>query len=201
MKITKKCKLCRAEGKKLFLKGERCNLAKCSITRRPYPPGKSKKVFRNLSDYGQQLRAKQACKRIYGISETQLKKYYQSAAKKKGATGETLLSLLERRLDNVVYRLGFSVSRVSARQIVKHGQILVNAKKVDIPSFLVKNTNKISINPKAEYLTLNKNKSENIPIWLRLDKDGNSGKVLKQPEKGELAIDIDDQLIVEFYSR
>lgn len=201
MKLIKKCRLCRTEGKKLFLKGERCNLSKCSFTRRPYPPGKNKKIRIQLSDYGKQLRSKQEAKRIYGLTEKQLKNYYKHASKTKEATGEILLQLMEGRLDNVVYRLGFGVSRNASRQLVKHGQILINDQKVDIPSFIVKQNDVIKIRDKFQSKIKIKKKQEEIPLWLSINKEKNSGKVLKLPSRKEMVLDINDQLIVEFYSR
>ena len=198
---TTKCKLCRREGKKLFLKGERCNLAKCAFTRRPYAPGKSDK-FRGgkLSDFAKQLRAKQACKRIFKISEKMFNNYYKKAAKAKDSTGEVLLQLLHTRLDNVVYELGFASSRANAQQFVSHGHILVNNKKVNIISYQVKPTDKISIAPNSKSLVDTDKKSKNIPEWLKLtSKTG--GQLAGIPTKENIITDIDIQLIVEFYNR
>ena len=200
MKLVKKCRQCRTEGKKLFLKGTRCDLPKCSFTRRSYGPGKKQKTMIRRSDFGKQLRAKQAAKRIYGLSEKQLKNYYQKASKTKTATGEHLLQLLERRLDNVIFRLGFAPSRVSARQIVGHGKIMINEKKADIPSISVKAKDKIAISKKSALKS--SKKPQEIPIWLKFDAIKQSAEIIKLPTLKELETeDIDRELIVEFYSR
>ena len=192
------CRKCRREGMKLFLKGEKCFSSKCPFTRRPYPPGARGQVKSiKLSDYGKQLREKQKAKRIYGLNERQFRRYFLQSAKHKEATGEVLLQLLERRLDNLVYRLGFASSRRNARQMVSHGLFLVNNKKVDIPSYQVKV--KDVIEPKKkEGIELHKRE---IPSWLKLDKKKLQGEVIKIPEKEDLPQEIDQSLIVEFYSR
>lgn len=201
MKLIKKCRLCRAEGKKLFLKGERCDLPKCSFTRRSYGPGKKQKTIPRYSEYGKQLRAKQSAKRTYGLSERALKNYYKKASKTKAATGEQLLTFLETRLDNVVFRLGFAPSRNSARQLVSHGKILVNNKVVTIPSFAAKKADIVAPAKKIDEKNKSRKKSNDLPVWLKLDTQKNSGTVVKLPSREELSLDIDDQLIVEFYSR
>lgn len=192
------CRLCRREKTKLFLKGERCLSPKCSIVKRPYPPGQHIQIKRGkLSDYANQLRAKQKVKSIYRISESQFKNYYQKAAKTKGKTGETILQLLERRLDNVVYKLGLARSLAEAHQLVSHKKIKVNNKIINISSF------QVNIKDMIESLDKNKKISEkiDIPIWLKLDHKNLQGEVIKIPERSEMPLDIDEQLIVEFYSR
>lgn len=192
------CRKCRREGKKLFLKGEKCFSAKCPFTRRPYAPG-SKGVVRGvkLSDYGCQLREKQKAKVIYGLKEQQFRNYYKKAAKIKEATGEKLLQFLERRLDNVVYHLGFASSHRQARQMVSHKKFLVNDKKNNIPSHQLKEKDKIEPVDKKNFKL---NKSE-IPIWLKLDKKNLIGQLIKIPSREEIQTDLEEDLIVEFYSR
>jgi small subunit ribosomal protein S4 len=198
----KKCRLCRREGEKLFLKGERCTSAKCSVTKRNYAPGKNGKTMgRKLSDYGIQLRAKQACKKIYKIREKTLKRYYDLAAKSKTSTGENLIKMLEIRLDNVVYKLGFGASLSASRQLVSHKHILVNSKKVNISSYLVKVKDKISVEKNIQPMIKNTKKLQDIPSWLELSKDKYSGTVLREPSKDDIKTNVDIQLIVEFYSR
>ncbi len=202
-----KCRLCRREGKKLFLKGERCFSAKCPLERKGIiPPGQhGYKSRRNkLGVYGQQLREKQKVKRSYGLREAQFKALFLKATKNREATGVKLLQLLESRLDNVVYRLGLAPSRSSARQIIRHGNVLVNKKKVSIPSYQVKVGDKISL--KAKFLVnkdvqsaLENSKKRGLPAWLERKKE--IGKILRLPERDELDADIKEQLIVEFYSR
>ena len=199
---SKKCRLCRREGEKLFLKGERCIGAKCSFTRRSYAPGKNgKSMFRKLSDYGIQLRAKQTCKRIYKIREKTLKKYYDTAAKSKISTAEELLKMLEIRLDNTVYKLGFAPSLSAARQLVSHKHVLVNGKKVNIGSYSLKAKDKISLDKNITPLIKNTKKTQDIPTWLELSKDKFSGVILREPVKDDIKSNVDIQLIVEFYSR
>lgn len=200
---TKKCKLCRREGKKLFLKGDRCNFGKCSFTRRSYAPGKSDKYSNlKLSDYNKQLRAKQTCKKIYKIREKMLKNYFIKAAKTKGSTGEKLLQLLELRLDNVVYKLGFAQSKSLAQQMISHGHILVNNNKTTIPSCQLKSKNKVSIKPNSQsiFKGLGNKTIKDVPIWLKLI-NKTSGEIIKIPEKNDITTDVDIQLIVEFYNR
>ena len=207
VKINAKCKICRREGIKLFLKGEKCYSSKCPFIKRKYPPGiHGPKGYPKLSDYGRQLREKQKLKRIYGVSERQLKIYYKKAIKGLG-TEENLLRFLEQRLDNVVYRVGFAPSRSAARQIVNHGHIRVNNKKVNIPSFQVKIGNEITPKPGSkmikkikENLLANKERIK-IPNWLSLDEDRLIVKVLKKPTFDDFPKDIDIKKIIEFYSR
>ena len=203
------CKLCRREGVKLFLKGERCFSPKCAIERRPYVPGQhgKKGVFRRkTSDFGLQLREKQKARRIYGVLERQFRRYFEDSIRTPGLTGENLLQTLERRLDNVVYRLGFAANRAQARQLVTHGHIAVNGRKLDIASALVSIGDTISIRENRRETTYAKDLAETIghrgvPAWLSLDSANLSGKVLNLPGRGEIDTSINEQLIVEYYSR
>jgi len=203
-----KCRLCRREGRKLFLKGARCFSAKCPIERKgAIPPGQHgyKAMRRKLSVYGQQLREKQKVKRIYGLRETQFKKLFTIAAKNPEATGVKLLQLLETRLDNVVYRLGLAPSRAAARQLVRHGHVLVNKRKVSIPSYQLRPGDKVSLKPKSLKIkdvaeTLERFKAADRPDWLKMTKS-HVGEVVRVPERHEIDEDINEQLIVEFYSR
>ncbi len=205
--IDAKCRLCRREGRKLFLKGSRCFSAKCPIERKgAIPPGQHgfKSMRRKVSVFGQQLREKQKVKRIYGIREAQFRKIFNLAARDPSATGAKLLQLLETRLDNVVYRLGFAASRSAARQLVRHGHILVNGKKVSIPSFQVKVKDKISLSPAGAKIkdveaNLAESQKRDLPTWLKRQKT--KGQVVRLPQRQELDSDINEQLIVEFYSR
>lgn len=199
-----KCRLCRREGMKLFLKGERCSSPKCPIdSRGSFPPGQhGQKNRRKMSDYGSQLREKQKAKRFYGILERQFKRYYTIAKKKKGATGEALLLLLETRLDNVLSRLGFAASRSTARQLIAHKHVMVNGKVLDISSYILKPndvvtfTTDVQNNPAIKKATEGKS---SIPAWL--EKKALVGKVLRLPKREEVEVNINEQLIVEFYSR
>lgn len=205
-----KCKLCRRAGEKLFLKGDRCNSPKCAIVRKAYPPGahgNSKKKGRGQSEYGKQLAMKQKIKRIYGVYERQFRKHFEEISNKQGVTGDLFLSRLELRLDNVVYRMGFAPSRSNSRQIVGHGAVTVNGKKVDIPSYKVKVGDVISIKTarlgngffknKWQYL---KNKKD-FPIWIQFDTEKMEGKVIAKPDRQSIGIGIDAQMVVEYYSR
>lgn len=192
------CRKCRREGAKLFIKGARCASAKCAFTKRSYPPGPhSGGKFVKISEYGKQLREKQKAKRIYSLRERQFHNYFKKASKNKEATGEVLLQLLESRLDNIVYKLGFAHSRRQARQMITHGNIVVNAKKLRIPSYLVKPKDIIELKDKTK-LDLAKT---NALSWLKFNKNDSKGEVIKLPDGEELGSDIDSQLIVEFYSR
>jgi len=198
-----KCKLCRREGEKLFLKGDKCALEKCPFSRRPYAPGQHGKVIVRASEYRIRLREKQKARRIYGLTERQFENYFDAANRTKGATGEKLLELLERRLDNVVYRLGFASSRQTGRQMVHHGGILVNGKKVDIPAFSVKIGDVLKVAPR--YTTLAKNNLEkgadrSYPAWVTLSGEL-EGKVVSMPKREEIDTKLEDHLIVEYYSR
>ncbi len=203
--LDPKCKQCRREGKKLFLKGERCFGPKCAMVRKAYPPGQhGQDRRRGLSEYGIQLREKQRVRRTYSIMEKQFRKYFDEAGRTKGDTGNIFLSLLERRLDNVIYRLGFASSRNLARQLVNHGHFLVNGKKVDIPSYLVKEGDIITVKDKglAVFSNLeNTLKNYQFPSWLLLDFKKLEGKVLSVPTRREIDLAADTQLIVEYYSR
>lgn len=202
------CKLCRREGEKLFLKGERCYSPKCAVERRPYPPGahgQQAKFRRKTSDFGLQLREKQKARRIYGVLERQFRKYFETAQRTPGLTGENLLQILERRLDNVLYRLGFADSRASARQIVNHGHIMLNDRKVNIPSAFVSPGDVITIRSQSrknkyfQYLASNVGHKA-VPVWLSLDGDL-KGQVIALPARAEIDTNVNEQLIVEYYSR
>ncbi len=200
------CRLCRREGAKLFLKGDRCYTDKCPMERRPYPPGQHGQMRRKKTEYALLLREKQKLKRIYGLLEGQFRSYFEEAERQKGVTGENLLILLERRLDNVVYRLGFANSRAQARQLVRHGHILVNNKKVNIPSYLVNIGDEIAIKEKSREIPFIKEALEGIarrgvPSWLEMDYDNFKGRVKTKPTREEIAIPVQEQLIVEFYSK
>ncbi|GGJ00872.1 30S ribosomal protein S4 [Alicyclobacillus cellulosilyticus] len=200
------CRLCRREGIKLYLKGERCFSDKCAIDRRPYPPGQHGQGRRRTTEYGLQLREKQKARRYYGVMEKQFRSYYEEAARRQGVTGENLLQLLECRLDNVVYRLGFASSRAEARQLVRHGHFNVNGRRVDIPSYQVKPGDVVSIREKSQQNArfkelLEAAQSRTIPAWLELDLDARSGKVLRLPARDEIDAPVAEQLIVEHYSR
>lgn len=200
------CRLCRREGMKLYLKGDRCYSDKCAFATKQYAPGQHGTSRKKVSEYGLQLREKQKVKRIYGVQETQFRTYYDKASRQKGVTGHNLLALLERRLDNVVYRLGMATSRVDARQLVRHGHYTVNGKKVNIPSFLVKEGQVIAIkegsrrSPKFESIAAGI-AHRNPPQWLELDKENIVGKVISQPGREDIDLPINEQLIVELYSR
>ncbi len=200
------CRLCRREGEKLFLKGDRCFKEKCALEKRNVPPGQHGKRRGKLVGYGAQLREKQKVKRIYGVLEKQFRNYFQKASLKKGITGEILLSFLEKRIDNVVYRLGFATSRPQARQLVTHGHILVNGKKVDVPNFQVKADDEISVSLKTTKnvfveQAVESAKGRGIPEWLELDRDNFKGKVLREPRRSDILYPINEQLIVELYSK
>ena len=204
--IGPSCKLCRHEGMKLFLKGRRCYSEKCALARKDYGPRKQGKRPRKLSAYGLQLREKQKVKKIYGVLEKQFRKYFKEAKRLKGMTGENLLLLLERRLDNIVFRLSFSLTRASARQLVCHGHFLVNGRKVNIPSYSCKVGDEISLRTKSreivgikEAMRLSQDR-EKAP-WLEVDQENFKGKVVRLPKKEEIALPIQEQLIVEYYSR
>ena len=200
------CRICRREGQKLFLKGSRCYTDKCSISRRNYAPGQHGQKRAKLSEYGTQLREKQKTKSYYGVGEKQFRGYFEMASNKKGITGDNLLQILESRLDNVVYRLGFGASRAQARQLVNHGQFEVNGKKVDIPSYLVKAGDVITVREnKKDNSTIKANVEANatrpIPAWLELNNETLSGKVLRLASREDVDIPIEEHLIVELYSK
>ncbi len=200
------CRQCRREGIKLFLKGDRCYSDKCGVERRPYPPGMAGKRRPRDSEYRLQLREKQRTKRIYGLLEKQFRGYYELANRQQGITGENLLRLLESRLDNVVYRLGFAKSRDEARQVVRHGHITVNGRKVNIPSYRVRSGDTVAVGDKARDMLVIKTaliSSEKIevPGWLEVDIEKLSGKVLSLPERDQIDAPVREQLIVELYSK
>lgn len=201
------CRLCRREGIKLFLKGDRCYTNKCSVDRRQYAPGMhGQSRGKKPSDFGIQLREKQKARRIYGIMEKQFRKYFDMAARQKGMTGENLLRLLERRLDNVVYRIGLASSRAEARQFVTHGHITVNGKRVDIASYLIKVGEVISVNEKSRSSSRIKELTDtmadrSVPSWLSVDANSASGTVLALPAREDIQIPIEEHFIVEKYSR
>lgn len=200
------CRLCRREGMKLYLKGDRCYSDKCAFVNKQSAPGQHGTSRKKVSEYGLQLREKQKVKRIYGLQENQFRIYYDKASRMQGVTGSNLLSLLERRLDNVVYRLGMASSRVDARPLVRHGHFTVNGKKVNIPSFLVKEGQVISIkegsrkSPKFEAIAA-AIAHRNPPAWLDLDKDNLVGKVIAMPTREDIDMPINEQLIIELYNR
>ena len=200
------CRICRREGQKLFLKGSRCYTDKCSISRRNYAPGQHGQKRAKLSEYGTQLREKQKTKSYYGVGEKQFRKYFDMASNKKGVTGENLLQILESRLDNVVYRLGFGTSRAQARQFVNHGLFAVNGKRVDIASYLVKAGDEISVREiKKDNPTIKANVEENkarpVPEWLEKNSETLSGKVVRLASREDVDIPIEEHLIVELYSK
>ncbi len=204
------CRLCRREGEKLFLKGERCMSPKCSFERRPYPPGQhgKERQFRRgrASDYLLQLREKQKARRIYGVMERQFRTYFQRAEQQSGLTGANLLSQLERRLDNVLYRLGVASSRAQARQLVQHGHVMLNDRKTNIPSALVSSGDTVSIRPesgrKSYFRTLRQEIDDRrVPRWLSLDTQNLSANVLNLPAREDIDTTVNEQLIVEYYSR
>ncbi len=201
-----KCKLCRREGEKLFLKGARCEGQKCAITRRNYAPGQlGKNKFGKQTEYARHLRAKQKARRIYGIVEKQFRKYYKQADKSPETTGVALLKLLETRLDNAIYRAGFADSREQAKQIVSHGLIKLNGKRVDIPSIHVKTGDTFEVREKSKGSSLfeevKKNKKFRSPKWLKIDLGNLQGEVIGLPEKDDAESNIDTQLVVEYYSK
>jgi len=204
------CKLCRREGEKLFLKGQRCFTPKCAFERRGYPPGEhgrdSQYRRRRVSDYSRQLRAKQKTRRIYGVSERQFRRYYREALQKRGLTGENLLELLERRLDNVVFRLGYADSRAQSRLLVTHGHFNVNGRRTDIPSMLVRRGDVIEVREGSRKRPFFQElpdlaEAKTPPAWLERDVSKLSGRMVENPERKDVDASIDDSLIVEYYSR
>ncbi len=201
------CRLCRREGMKLFLKGERCYTDKCAIEKRNVPPGQHGRARRaKMVGYGIQLREKQKVKRTYGVLESQFRRYFEAADRQKGITGELLLQMLERRLDNVVYRLGFATSRAQARQLVRHGHFTVNGKKVDIPSYAVRRGDTVAVrstsgqNPTIQH-AMEEVKGRGIPDWLLLNPSALSGSVSQLPTREQINLPVQEQLIVELYSK
>ena len=200
------CRLCRREGQKLFLKGERCYTDKCAVTRRAYAPGQHGQGRKKTSEYGVQLRAKQMTRRYYGVLENQFHHYYEMAEKMPGQTGDALLALLEKRLDNVVYRLGWDSSRAEARQLVLHGHFTVNGRRVDIPSFLVKEGDVVAIAEKSRSndkikAVLEANASRPVVKWLELNREAMEAKVIAQPQREDIDLAVEETLIVELYSK
>ena len=199
-------KLCRREGKKLYLKGERCYTGKCAVERRAYAPGQHGQSRKKATEYGLQLRAKQQAKRYYGIQEGQFYKYFLMAERKQGVTGENLLRICESRLDNVVYLLGWANSRAEARQLVTHGHYKVNGKKVNIPSYLIKAGDEVAICDKSKEstkikATVEANASRPVPQWLDLNAEALTGKVLALPTREQIMVPVEEHLIVELYSK
>lgn len=204
--IGPSCRLCRREGVKLFLKGSRCMTEKCAITKRAYPPGQHGQIRKKESNYGMQLREKQKVKRIYGVLERQFRHYFEMAERSKGVTGITLLQLLERRLDNIIFRMNFANSRSEGRLIVQHGFVYVNGKRVDIPSYTAKLGEEVSIKAKEPMLkrlaeTSEALKDRAVPKWLEMDAKNHKCKVLAMPTKEDVGFPIQEQLIVELYSK
>ena len=200
------CRICRREGEKLFLKGDRCYTEKCAVERRKYPPGQHGQGFRKLSDYGIQLREKQKTRKMYGLLERQFRKYFYEAERKKGITGEVLLQLVEGRLDTIVFRMGFAPNRRRARQIVGHGHVLVNGREVSLPSFAVKAGDEVEIKQASRDMpeiadSMAKSEHRGIPAWVEVDGANFRGKVLHIPSRDEMQLPVQEQLIVELYSK
>ena len=200
------CKLCRREGKKLYLKGDRCLTDKCAVSRRATVPGQHGAGRKTVKEYGMQLREKQTARRYYGVQEKQFKKYYEAADKKEGISGENLLSILETRFDNVVYRMGMASSRKEARQLVRHGHFTLNGKKADIPSILVRVGDVIALKEKSRASEKMKGLMEAMadvtaPKWLELDKEAVSAKVIAVPARDDIDFEFNEQLIIELYSK
>ncbi|MEX2272524.1 MAG: 30S ribosomal protein S4 [Vicinamibacterales bacterium] len=201
------CRLCRREGMKLFLKGERCYTEKCAIEKRNMPPGQHGRARKaKMVGYGVQLREKQKVKRIYGVLENQFRRYFETAERTRGITGETLLQLLERRLDNVIYRAGFSTSRAQARQLVRHGHFLVNGRKVDVPSYSVRQGDIVSVrqtsleNPVIAH-AMEEVKGRGVPEWIAIDSTKLAGTIASLPTREQINLPVQEQLIVELYSK
>lgn len=204
------CKLCRREGEKLFLKGERCYSPKCAIEKRAYPPGQHGRMAQwsrsRESDYGKQLRAKQKARRVYGVLERQFRRYYRQAIKARGLTGLTLLQILESRLDNVIYRMGYASSRAQARQLVTHGHFMVNDRRTDVPSMQIKPGDVIQVREGSRSKTLIKDlmamaEERSAPEWITRNLKDMSGGIIRLPERTEIDANLNEQLIVEYYSR
>ena len=200
-----KCRLCRREGAKLFLKGERCYKGTCAFERRPVAPGQHGMARKKISEYGLQLREKQKCKRIYGVLEGQFKKYYEKADKMKGITGENMLSLLERRLDNVIYRMGIGASRAQARQLVTHAHFTVNGKNVNIASYIIKVGDEIAVKESKKdnkfFEEIKQAKVGSMPKWLEFNPETLVGKIIALPTREDIDITIKEHMIVELYSK
>lgn len=199
------CRLCRREGTKLFLKGEKCYSDKCAVDRRAYAPGEHGQGRRKSSEYGIQLREKQKARRIYGVMEKQFRRYFVEAERQAGVTGENLLRLLERRFDNVIYRLGFAKSRPQARQLVLHGHFTINGRKVNIPSYLVNPGDEIAVKDRSKskpiFQEIKESGKTSVPSWLECDLENLKARVVSMPEGEDLDVPIEAHLIVELYSR
>lgn len=200
------CRICRREAEKLFLKGDRCYTEKCAIERRKYPPGQHGQGFRKLSDYGIQLREKQKVRKMYGLLERQFRRYFHEAERKKGITGEVLLQLIERRLDTLVFRMGFASNRRKARQLVRHGHVLVNSKAVNLPSYSLREGDMIEIKESSRGIPdiaddLSKSEHRGLPGWVEVDGANFKGKVLHIPSRDEIQLPVQEQLIVELFSK
>ncbi len=204
--IGSKCRLCRREGEKLFLKGEKCYTSKCAIENRAFPPGQHGQRRSRLTDYGVQLREKQKMRRIYGVLEAQFRSYYKEADRRKGSTGENLLQLLEGRLDNVVYRMGFAASRTEARQLVRHNGVVVNGSKVNIPSYQVKANDSVAVSEKAKNqlrikAAIEFSQQRGLVDWIDVDASKMAGVFKSVPERSDLPAEINESLVVELYSK
>lgn len=200
------CRLCRREGLKLFLKGERCYTDKCAIERRNYPPGEHGQGRSKFSEYAVQLREKQKVKRMYGLMERQFRRYFHMAEKAKGITGEMLLLLLEQRLDNMVYRMGFATSRAEARQLVRHGHFLVDCRKVDIPSYLLQPGQAVSVRERSRSIgrivdNLTQAERRGVPDWLEVQREAFTARVKALPTRADLTMPVNEKLVVELYSK
>jgi len=205
--IGPECKLCRREESKLFLKGNKCLTDKCAMERRAYPPGQHKERRAKISDYGKQLREKQKLRRIYGLLEKQFRNYYEVASRKQGVTGEIMLQLLERRLDNVVFRMGYGPNRLASRHLINHGHLMVNGRKTDIPSYLVRAGDRIEVREKSKQLKCIREAVDSIarrggvPSWLEVNHETLSGTFKQIPSREEIGTPIQEQLVVELYSK
>ncbi|MBP1558969.1 MAG: 30S ribosomal protein S4 [Oscillospiraceae bacterium] len=200
------CRICRREGKKLFLKGERCYTGKCAVTRRASVPGQHGKSRKKVSDYGVQLRSKQTCRRYYGVLESQMEKYFDMAERSAGMTGENLLRILESRLDNVVYRIGFASSRAEARQLVRHNHFTLNGHKGNIPSILLKAGDVVAVADKSKTSdkiksVIEANSSRPVPKWLDVNAEKMEARIVELPNREDIDLDVEEHYIVEFYSR
>lgn len=200
------CRICRREGEKLFLKGDRCYTEKCAVERRKYPPGEHGQGFKKLSDYGIQLREKQKLRKMYGVLERQFRRYFHAAERKKGVTGEVLLQLIESRLDTMVFRMGFAPNRRRARQIVGHGHIQVNGRATNLPSYQVKKGDVIEVKAASRDIpeiadSLSKSEYRGIPGWVEVDNASFKGKVVHIPSRDEIQLPVQEQLVVELYSK
>jgi small subunit ribosomal protein S4 len=200
------CRICRREGDKLFLKGDRCYTEKCAVERRKYPPGQHGQSHKKISDYGFQLREKQKVRKTYGLQEKQFRRYFANAESKKGVTGEVLFQLIESRLDSVVYRMGFAPNRRRARQMVSHGHIYVNGKKVNIPSYTVSVGDVIEVRESSREIpevidSIARSEHRGIPAWVEVDTANLKGKFLRIPSRDEIQLPVQEQLIVELYSK